>query len=343
MSSENFMASGEAGITGGKLRLALVTPVFNDWPSFATLCGNIDAMVPQWDVALTIIAVDDGSLEPIRWDLERRSIKHIDSIEALSLTCNLGHQRAIAVGLSDVLKSGAFDAVIVADSDGEDRPEDIGRMIEAYRRDRKTLVVAQRAKRSEGLRFRIFYGLYKAMFHAFTGRSIDFGNFSLIPFEILGRLAYMPELWNHLAAAVLRSRVPLLRLPSARGNRYAGRSSMTLVSLLAHGMSAVSVFNDLVFVRLLALSAGISVVAVVAALIAIGIRMTTDIAIPGWATTVVGTSAIVIFESLILSVAESITLLGNRSGVAFIPATGALQFVRERRILVEPCIVPIPA
>jgi glycosyltransferase involved in cell wall biosynthesis len=324
--------------TEGLLRVAVVMPVFNDWESFTQLCSKIDALSAAWGAVLTLIAVDDGSSEALNQaEALQRLAPHIVKVEVLTLVCNLGHQRAIVTGLSAVIRDDSFDAAVICDSDGEDRPEDIGRLIAAYREGPQSVIVARRSRRTEAVNFRAFYGLYKLMFRGFTGRNIDFGNFCLLSYSAMRWLLYMPESWNHLAASILRSRLKFRRLDCARGTRYAGRSSMNFVSLLAHGMSAVSVFNDLVFVRLLGLSAVITLFAIVVASIAIVIRLTTNAAIPGWATNVVGISVLMIFQGLLLSVIASVTMLANRSAPAFIPAIQAQQFIARRVTLVDRC------
>ena len=112
---------------------------------------------------------------------------------------------------------------------------------------------------------------------------------------------------------------------------------MNVVSLLAHGLSAVAVFSDLVFVRLLLLASVVCVLALVAAFAAVAIRATTDLAIPGWASNVVGISAIMLFQALTLSVVACLTMLGSRSATAFIPASHAGQYIAERIVTVEQC------
>ena len=195
---------------------------------------------------VSLIAVDDASSELLTSDAEPDAAS-IEGVEILRLICNLGHQRAIAVGLAEVAQRHAYDAVIVMDCDGEDRRCDLVRLIDAHRMDRTAIIVAQRAKRSEGLSFRAFYELYKSVFILLTGRRMDFGNFLLIPRPMVTRLAHMPEIWNHLAAAVLRSRVRVVGVPTERGRRYAGNSSMNLVALLTQGLSAIAVLSDIVF------------------------------------------------------------------------------------------------
>src|SRR6266852_3108226 len=96
------------------------------------------------------------------------------------------------------------------------------------------------------------------------------------------------ELWNHYAAAVFRARILHASLPLPRGTRMAGRSQMIFVSLLVHGLGAISVFSDIVGARLLALTAFGMVMAVLLIGVAAGVRWFTDLAIPGWATYVTG-------------------------------------------------------
>lgn len=317
------------------LRAVVITPVYNDFVAFGVLCRDLGAAASASRIRLSVVAVDDGSLDmPPISDQSPPGVEHV---EILRLACNLGHQRAIAVGLADVARRRDYDVVIVMDCDGEDRPADLFRLVEVHRRNPTAIVAARRGRRSEDARFKLLYGLYKGIFTVCTGRTIDFGNFMVIPKAMVGRLAHMPEVWNHLAAAVLRSSVRIERVACDRGNRYAGGSSMNVVSLLAHGLSAVAVFSDLVFVRLLLLASVVCVLALVAAFAAVAIRATTDLAIPGWASNVVGISAIMLFQALTLSVVACLTMLGSRSATAFIPASHAGQYIAERIVTVEQC------
>ncbi|HEY4040856.1 MAG TPA: glycosyltransferase [Rhodopila sp.] len=321
--------------TGRRLNLALVVPVFDDFVAFVQLCREIDVLVAAWSADLSVIAVDDGSLlsaDAVGFDPPLANIKLVRLTRLLS---NLGHQRAIAIGLLEAAHDGGFDAVLVADSDGEDRPVDMGRLIAEHRACADAIVVARRSKRSEGLRFRAFYAIYKTMFRVCTGKKIDFGNFALLPKSALIRLVNMPETWNHLAAAILRSRLPLRSVGCHRGTRYAGASSMNLVSLLIHGLSAVSVFSDLVFARMLVASCAITVFAVVMATTATVIRLSSNLAIPGWATSVVGISGIILLQAVMFSVVASLTMLRSRSAVAFVPRVHAQVFIGERLTLFD--------
>jgi len=234
-----------------KMRVAIVTPVFNDWASLAHLIAALEAAEMPGPVAFSLFVVDDGSSERAVVDYPMDTLCRIREIEFITLVCNLGHQRAIAVGSVETYSRGGFDAILVMDSDGEDRPTDTPGMLAEAARNPGHIVCAQRQRRPGLVVFRLWYACYKFVFRLLTGRQIDFGNFCLIPRERLETLVSSSSIWNNLAATLTRSRLPLTRRPTDRGHRYAGKSKMSLVSLVMHGLSAMAVYSDIVMVRLM--------------------------------------------------------------------------------------------
>ncbi|HEX9782898.1 MAG TPA: glycosyltransferase [Opitutaceae bacterium] len=310
-----------------RLTVAIVIPVFDDWPSAAVLLGLLDRRAGVAGVGMTVTLVDDGSTQPLPEPL-LDTLQHLERVELLQLHCNLGHQRAIAVGLSRTMQGLKADAVIVMDSDGEDSPDDLFRLIERHTVHPEAIVVASRSKRSEGVRFRLFYRVYKIIFRLLTGKTIDFGNFCLLPAGAALRIIHTADCWNHLAASIVRSRLPLERVHTARASRLAGRSSMNLVGLVTHGFSAISVFSDVVLTRLLILAAATAVMAAATGLTAGALRLFTDLAIPGWASSVVGFSVLLLFQTLSLLAVMIFMSLSNRSSVLFVPALLAADYIR---------------
>ncbi len=310
-------------------RLAIVTPVYNDWESFHELAKRLDVMAGTLEgVALDIIAVDDGSNPGLPGSfLEDVVLAHLGNVDVVHLACNLGHQRAIAIGLTEVDRRARYSAAIVMDSDGEDRPEDIPRLLAALRESPAHVVVARRARRSEGTLFKVFYVFYKALFHLLTGKPIGFGNFCVLPATFVSRLTWMPEIWNNLAAAITRSRLPIRQCSTDRGVRYAGQSRMNMVGLFIHGLSAVSVYSDIVFTRVLVFSFGLAAVTLASIAVVMGIRLFTDLAIPGWASYMVGSLVIVLMQTLMLSAGAVFLLLNNRSMPSIIPRKTSAEYV----------------
>ena len=317
------------------LDLTVVSPVFNDWEPLRATLEGLDRVLADEEVRLSVIVVDDGSTEEQTLEAgDLESLERLDQVELLHLTCNLGHQRAIAVGIAEaVQRDRPTDAVLVMDSDGEDRPEEVLALLQAHRKNPETIVVAQRTRRSEGPLFRFGYILYKTLFRTLTGKSIPFGNFCLLPRRMAERMAHRSDLWNHLAASVLRSRLPVTMVPTTRGTRFAGSPKMNLASLVVLGMSAVSAYSDVAMVRTLLSSVSLGAAMVLGIMMVTGIRVFTDWAIPGWASDVAGSLAVILAQSLLVPVFVLFIILNGRNQPMFIPARGYTDYILDRETL----------
>jgi polyisoprenyl-phosphate glycosyltransferase len=270
------------------------------------LLSNIDFASHDLDCTVSILAVDDGSSEPVPEILQPEgAYAALQAMEIVHLSVNVGHQRAIAIGLAVAAQDADADAVLIMDADGEDRPEDIARLVAAARGQRDFVVVAERRRRSERAMFKIFYLLYKMFFKLLTGKLISFGNFSLISKSYVRRLL-VPDLWNHLPAAIMRSRLPIRRVPIDRGRRYAGSSKMNYVSLIVHGLSGISVYSDMIFVRLLIGTLGLMAIGIPVILGVVIMRLFTDQATPGWATTVFFGVLIILSQAVVSTITAAL-------------------------------------
>ncbi len=300
-------------------------PVYNDWAAVAHLLPLLHLALP---CPARVLLVDDASPEPRDQPIPPQ-LSRVASVSILRLRRNLGHQRAIAIGLVYIYQNWRdIDAVLVMDADGEDRPQDLPALLGRFAaEDGRKVVFAARAKRLESAGFRFFYRLYRLLHKALTGVSVRVGNFSVLPPQALSTLVVVSELWNHYAAAVFRARIPHTSIPLARGKRLAGRSRMNFVSLLVHGLGAISVFSDIVGARLLALTAGAILLTVVLAGIVAGIRLFTDLAVPGWATYVTGMLVIVLAQALIVSLALVFIIVSGRAAPSFLPLRDAAYFI----------------
>lgn len=201
-------------------KLCIVMPVYNDWLAANLLIKDICAELTKYD--LKILLVDDGSSQSP--DYSVYPLLGDKSVTIIGLTRNVGHQKAIAIGLSYAGDHFDFDLVIVMDSDGEDRAKDILTLIEKGNNANGGIVFAKRIKRKESLLFRISYQLYRLFFTILVGKKISFGNFSLIPKNQVARVTNTSEIWSNYSAGIIYSRVPYVTVPIERGTRLAGSS-----------------------------------------------------------------------------------------------------------------------
>jgi hypothetical protein len=316
------------------LKLVVLMPVYDDWQSARLLIEKVDAALAGVCVSATIILIDDASLTPPPAPLLEYRLKSVQGVERLRLRRNLGHQRAIAIGLCFVHQERDCDAVLVMDADGEDLPEDVPKLIQRYEELGGTRVVfAARARRSESALFRFFYQVYRVLHRMLTGIPVKVGNFSVLSRDHLATLSVASELWNHYAASVYKTRLPVSLLPTARGRRLAGESKLNFVGLVIHGLSGISVFAETVGVRLIL---GIGVLMMLSLMLVglvVAVRLGTELAIPGWATSAFGLLLIIVLQMLTLVVGLTFSVLFNRNNLTFLPARDYRYFVGDVSIL----------
>ena len=308
--------------------LAILIPNFNDWDSLRLLLPQLDSAMEGLEHQVSVLVVDDASTEPMPEDWPGQDFKALDTVEILNLRSNQGHQRAIALGLYHLHELTDVEAVVVMDGDGEDRPEDVPELLRAYVAEAgRDVVFAARTRRMESLGFRLCYRAYRVVHHALTGVVVQVGNFSVVPRPAMARLMAVPDLWNHYAASVYRARLPRTLVPLPRGRRLAGESKMNFVSLLIHGLSAMSVFSDQVSARLLTAAVSFAVVAMGLMGVTAGVRWFTDLAVPGWATFTVGLLLVLVVQLLSFATLFAFLIASRRSSLNFLLTRDAPYFI----------------
>jgi glycosyltransferase involved in cell wall biosynthesis len=301
-------------VNAGRMSATVLIPIYNDWDSLKILLRELDRELAE-KYRLHLVLIDDGSTTLKPDDLIDEGCSVFGAATVLRLKCNVGHQRAIAIGLSWLASVESMDPVIVMDGDGEDKPSDLPRMLQLFGETGGDLAVfAGRTKRSESLVFKLFYRLYRTLHLIMVGLPVRIGNFSVIPFSYVQGLTVSNYLWYHYAATVVRTRMPFVTLKTARGIRYRGVSQMNFVSLVRHGISAIAVQSEVLSVRMLILACGFAMFGMAALAAIIGIRLFTSVPIPGWATTASGLIALLLLQVLSLAFVfamQSVSVHGN--------------------------------
>jgi polyisoprenyl-phosphate glycosyltransferase len=309
-------------------KIICLTPVYNDWESFSILLRHIETQYQSLpDYTVDVIAINDGSDDEFNADF-----KSALAVEIVSLKSNVGHQRAIAIGLQYInAEKRDFDFVVVLDSDGEDRPEHIPELVaKCQNSSSKKIIFAQRKKRQESAGFKIGYFFYRYSFFMLTGQKINFGNFSCIPGTLLQRVVLQDNLWNHYSGSIIQSKTPFDKVFLDRGKRYAGQSKMRFTNLVLHGLSSMSVYFDTLSVRILKLSLLGILVCLLSVGVVLYVKLFTDASIPGWASNLILIIFTIILQLFSVTLIVLLMQLSARKNVKSPSDTIYKDFIESR-------------
>jgi len=228
-------------------KFIILIPVFNDWESLIKLLNEINNVIrniPKYEFSC-IIVNDSSNVQ----DSKIVKPSNIKSIKIINMKENRGHARCNAFGIRHIVSKENFDYVILMDGDGEDRPIEIKYLVDEISKNPNNSVVAKRVKRSEGPIFQLMYQMHKLLTYIFTGKKINFGNFSCLTKSDISILSDKASLWSSYSGTVKKNLRKFNEVNSTRGMRYFGPSKMSLFSLAIHSFSIIAVFKYQVFLR----------------------------------------------------------------------------------------------
>jgi polyisoprenyl-phosphate glycosyltransferase len=285
-------------------RMWVITPVFMDVKSFLILRERLYTVVAEHlslrAARVRFVVVDDsGGLDP-----EIPALRALTDVSVVEPPFNLGHQRAIVYGIRTTApQMSDRDLIVTLDADGEDRPEDLPRLLEPLLRgggDTRQVALARRTRRRETPAFKALYLSFKLLFRILTGLSVRTGNYAAYHAWLARHVLLHPYFDLCYSSTLVSLNLPITFVSCERGTRYAGVSRMNLQKLLIHGLRMLMPFTDRIAIRALI---GFSVIfgaGIALSLTVVGIRLFSHAAIPGWAT-----------STLLLILTLSFSAVGN--------------------------------
>jgi len=274
----------------------VVTPVYRDTASFRMLRDRVLEVLAADSIEtgeIAFVVLDDTAGQ----DLEVAPLADLDDVTVLQPPFNLGHQRGLVYALRKILPQVADeDAVVTMDADGEDRPEDLPRLLAALRSEtpaESKVVLALRTRRHEPVAFKLLYRGFRVLFRALTGTTVRTGNFAVLPGAVAKRGLQHPTFDLAYSSAILALDMPVEFVPCERGRRYKGESKMTYGKLAMHGLRMLMPFTDRIAIRALAAFVIFGVVGIALAVVVLFLKIFTSSSIPGW-TSYIALSALIV-------------------------------------------------
>jgi polyisoprenyl-phosphate glycosyltransferase len=226
--------------------------------------------------------VDDGSRDRT-WDLIETFAKTNSHVRGIKLSRNRGHQNALLAGLLTV----KGEVVISVDADLQDDLSAIEKMLDYYAAG-YDIVYGVRSSRKTDTFFKSFTakGYYRLLSLMGVEIVYNHADYRLMSRRVINALKEFGEV-----NLFLRGIIPQLGFPNAivyydRAERFAGESKYPLKKMLSLAWQGITSFSELPLRFITGLGLLVSLISLVITFWAVWIRLFTEEAIPGWASTV---------------------------------------------------------
>ncbi len=267
--------------------------------SIVVPCYNEEAVLPETNQRLTellqylidkgkitsdscVYYVDDGSRDRT-WDLIEMLAETNSYVRGIKLSRNRGHQNALLAGLLTV----EGEVVISVDADLQDDLSAIEEMLDYYAAD-YDIVYGVRSSRKTDTFFKSFTA--KAYYRLLSVMGVEIiynhADYRLMSRRVIEALKEFGEV-----NLFLRGIIPQLGFSHTivyyeRADRFAGESKYPLKKMLSLAWQGITSFSDLPLRIITGLGLLVSLISFAVTVWAIWIRLFTEEAIPGWASTV---------------------------------------------------------
>ena len=222
----------------------IVIPVYDDWKSLNKLLNEINSNISTKELVKILIINDFSKKKP---QLNIKKLNKIKEIKILDLAKNLGSQRAIAVALNYLKNVESSFYVTIMDSDGEDDPKHINKMIDLAKKNKNSVIVSCRKDREENLIIKICYKIHLILTFLLTVKWISYGNFSSFHSKNIKKILSDNSVWLAYSSAVMKN-TKIKKTYSKRLKRYFGKSKVNFSFLVTHSIKIIGVFYKRVLV-----------------------------------------------------------------------------------------------
>lgn len=272
------------------VHLNLIVPCYNEEEVLPETSRQLLTLLDRMqrdgmaDARSSITFVDDGSRDRT-WQMIEDLHRQDARIHGLKLSRNRGHQNALLAGLL----SAQGDVLVSLDADLQDDIEAIPRMLQTYHDDGADIVYGVRARRDTDTAFkRCTARGYYALLRKFGVDVIpDHADFRLMSRRALEALQSFREV-----NLFLRGIIPMLGFRSQvvhydRLSRFAGESKYPLFKMVRLAMEGIFSFSTVPLQWITVMGATLAMASIMFGIWAIIIKLTSDLTVPGWASTVV--------------------------------------------------------
>ena len=269
------------------MQLCIVVPCYNEEEVLEETCGRLLALLTavtatgQISPASRVCFVDDGSSDRT-WALIESLAGKDHRITGIKLSRNRGHQNALLAGLL----TAEGDAIISVDADLQDDIDAIPRMIEQLTRG-ADIVFGVRSRRDNDSVFkRVTANAFYRLMNWLGAQTI----YNHADFRLMSRRAVEALRQYREVNVFLRGIVPLVGFPTAvveyeRSERLAGTSKYPLRKMISFALEGLTSFSVVPLRIITFMGTLVFLITFGLGVWVLYVRLFTDLAVPGWAST----------------------------------------------------------
>ena len=276
------------------IRYSIVIPAYNEELVINESYKRLKAVMDTTNEPYELIFVNDGSRDKTA-DLLSEICDNDKNVKMIDFSRNFGHQTAITAGMDN--SSG--QAVVVIDADLQDPPEVILDMIAKWK-EGYDVVYGKRGKRKGETFFKlftakVFYRFLKSM--TTVDIPVDTGDFRLIDRKVCDALSSLSEKNRYVRGLVSWVGFRQTDVTYVREERFAGETKYPLKKMIKFALDGITAFSYKPLKLSTYLGFLLSVGSFLYLIAVICIKLFTDTAVSGWASTL---SVTLFFNGIIL-------------------------------------------
>jgi dolichol-phosphate mannosyltransferase len=221
--------------------ISIVAPCFNEQQVLPEFLRRVQLVCDALGAPYEIVLVDDGSHDAT-WSIICHAVRTNNRVLGVRLRRNHGHQLALSAGIA----ASRGDLLLLIDSDLQDPPESLPRMLDLMHRTHAEVVYGQRIRRAgEGMFKRFSASLFYRMLNWLSELEIprDTGDFRLITRPVADFLCQMPERHRFVRGMVAWIGGTQVAFQYERDARHAGDSKYPLRRMLRLANDAITSFS----------------------------------------------------------------------------------------------------
>ncbi len=276
------------------IRYSIVVPVYNEELVVSETYKRLKAVMDSLEESYELIFINDGSRDKTE-EMVSSLCDQDPKVKLLSFSRNFGHQTAITAGMDHA--SG--QAIVVIDADLQDPPEVILEMIAKWK-EGYDVVYGQRVSRKGETFFKkftakAFYRLLRSLTNVEI--PVDTGDFRLIDRKVCDVLSGLTEKNRYVRGLVSWVGFRQTAVQFHRDERFAGETKYPFKKMLKFALDGITTFSDKPLKLATYIGFLVSFLSFLYLLVVICLKLFTDRAVSGWASTL---SVSLIFNGVVL-------------------------------------------